>query len=115
MAAVVPALPVVAAFLWVDRWEPEPPRLLVAAFVWAAGISVLGAATLNDTARVFGDQVFGTGGDDPLETVVCAPVVEEAFKGAFLARLPECGHRTRVCLRPNAPRRDWSINPTVAR
>ena len=41
MAAVLPVLPVVAVFLWVDRWEPEPPRLLLAAFLWGAGISVL--------------------------------------------------------------------------
>jgi hypothetical protein len=26
---------VVLAYLWLDRWEPEPPRLLVLAFVWA--------------------------------------------------------------------------------
>ena len=41
MAAVLPALPVLAVFLWVDRWEPEPPRLLLAAFLWGAGLSVL--------------------------------------------------------------------------
>ncbi|MDQ3899611.1 MAG: PrsW family intramembrane metalloprotease, partial [Actinomycetota bacterium] len=34
MTAVFPVLPVVAAFLWVDRWEPEPPLLLLAAFLW---------------------------------------------------------------------------------
>src|SRR5205085_6469186 len=48
MVAVLPALPVVAVFLWVDRWEPEPPRLLLAAFLWGAGVSVLGAAMVND-------------------------------------------------------------------
>ena len=26
---------VVLAYLWLDRWEPEPPRLLVLAFIWA--------------------------------------------------------------------------------
>ena len=25
---------VVLAYLWLDRWEPEPPRLLVLAFLW---------------------------------------------------------------------------------
>ena len=25
---------VVLAYLWLDRWEPEPPRLLILAFLW---------------------------------------------------------------------------------
>ncbi len=87
MAAVLPVLPVVAAFLWVDRWEPEPPRLLLAAFLWGAGISVLGATVVNDTATVFGEQALGAGGGDLVAAVISAPVVEEAFKGAFLVGL----------------------------
>jgi RsiW-degrading membrane proteinase PrsW (M82 family) len=87
MAAVLPALPVVAVFLWVDRWEPEPPRLLLAAFLWGAGVSVLGAAMVNDTATEFGDQVLGTGGGDLVGAVISAPVIEEALKGAFLVGL----------------------------
>ena len=27
---------VVLAYLWLDRWEPEPPRLLLLAFLWGA-------------------------------------------------------------------------------
>jgi RsiW-degrading membrane proteinase PrsW (M82 family) len=87
MAAVLPVLPVVAAFLWVDRWEPEPPRLLLAAFLWGAGISVLGAAIVNDTATAFGEQVLGVGSGDLAGAVISAPVVEEALKGAFLVGL----------------------------
>jgi RsiW-degrading membrane proteinase PrsW (M82 family) len=87
MAAVLPVLPVVAVFLWVDRWEPEPPRLLLAAFLWGAGISVLGAAMVNDTATAFGEQVLGTGGGDLVGAVISAPVVEEALKGTFLVGL----------------------------
>jgi RsiW-degrading membrane proteinase PrsW (M82 family) len=87
MAAVLPVLPVVAAFVWVDRWEPEPPRLLIAAFLWGAGVSVLGAAIVNDTAAVIGEQAFGAGSGDLVGAVISAPVVEEAFKGAFLVGL----------------------------
>lgn len=86
-AAVVPVVPVVAAFLWVDRWEPEPSRLLLLAFLWGAGVSVLGAAIVNDTAATIGDEVLGIGGGDFLSTVVSAPIVEEAFKGTFLVAL----------------------------
>jgi RsiW-degrading membrane proteinase PrsW (M82 family) len=87
MTAVFPVLPVVAAFLWVDRWEPEPPQLLLAAFLWGAGISVLGAALINDAATGFGEHRFGIGGGDLVAAVISAPVVEEAFKGAFLVGL----------------------------
>ncbi|MGH3777526.1 MAG: PrsW family intramembrane metalloprotease [Pseudonocardiaceae bacterium] len=87
MAAVLPVVAVVAAFLWVDRWEPEPARLLLAAFLWGAGVSVLGAAIVNDTAAVLGEQVLGNGGGDLVGAVISAPIVEEAFKGAFLIGL----------------------------
>lgn len=87
MAAVLPVLPVVAVFLWVDRWEPEPPRLLLAAFLWGAGISVLGATIVNDTATAFGERALGTGGGDLVGAVISAPVIEEALKGSFLVGL----------------------------
>ena len=85
--AVFPVLPVVTAFLWVDRWEPEPPKLLLAAFLWGAGVSVLGAALVNDAVTGFGEHQFGTGGGDLAAAVISAPVVEEALKGAFLVGL----------------------------
>jgi RsiW-degrading membrane proteinase PrsW (M82 family) len=87
MAAALPVVPVVAAFLWVDRWEPEPRRLLLAAFLWGAGVSVLGAGWVNDTATVIGERSLGTGGGDLVAAVISAPLAEEAFKGAFLIGL----------------------------
>jgi RsiW-degrading membrane proteinase PrsW (M82 family) len=86
-AAVLPVLPVVAVFLWADRWEPEPPRLLFAAFLWGAGISALGAALVNDEATVLGEQLLGLDSGDLAAAVISAPVAEEAFKGAFLIGL----------------------------
>ena len=41
---------VIPLFLWVDRLEAEPPRLLWFAFLWGALISTLGALLLNDPA-----------------------------------------------------------------
>ena len=32
---------VLFAYLWLDRWEPEPPRLLLMAFGWGAAIAVV--------------------------------------------------------------------------
>lgn len=87
MAAVLPVIPVVAVFLWVDRWEPEPSGLLVAAFLWGAGVSVLGAAVVNDTATAIGERSLGSGGGDLVAAVISAPLAEEGFKGAFLVGL----------------------------
>ena len=80
--------PVGGVVFWVDRREPEPPRLLLAAFLWGAGISVLGATIVNDTATAFGERVLGTGGGDLVGAVISAPVIEEALKGSFLVGLP---------------------------
>ena len=41
---------VVACYLWLDRWEPEPPRLLVLAFLWGASIAVLGSGGLKSNS-----------------------------------------------------------------
>src|SRR5687768_17307370 len=34
--AMLPVGPLVACYFWLDRYEPEPRRLLVAAFFWGA-------------------------------------------------------------------------------
>jgi len=85
LCALLPVGPVVATFLWIDRWEPEPPRLLLGAFLWGAGFSALTALIINSSAAVAIDAVTGAG--DVLGAVVVAPVVEEAVKGAFLVGL----------------------------
>ncbi|MGH3614509.1 MAG: PrsW family intramembrane metalloprotease, partial [Pseudonocardia sp.] len=47
LGALLPVGPVVAAFLWVDRWEPEPPRLLLLAFGWGASFAALSSLIIN--------------------------------------------------------------------
>ena len=73
---------VLLCYLWLDRWEPEPPRLLVMAFLWGASVAVLLSVLLEQMV----EQTFGAGGDKPsfLTIAVGAPVVEEAAKGLFL-------------------------------
>lgn len=87
LCALLPVGPVVAAFLWVDRWEPEPPRLLLFAFLWGACFAALSALLINSTASQIIDQLLGRGSGDSVGTVVIAPIVEEAVKGAFLVGL----------------------------
>jgi protease PrsW len=68
---------VVLAFLWLDRWEPEPSRLLVLAFVWGASVAVVVSVVLELLfASVVPSEAAGT--------AIGAPLVEEALKGAFL-------------------------------
>jgi RsiW-degrading membrane proteinase PrsW (M82 family) len=74
---------VLFAYLWLDRWEPEPPRLLVFAFLWGASVAVIGASII---------QIFVEAAINPVQSddvswvsvVISAPLTEEAAKGLFL-------------------------------
>lgn len=70
---------VIPLFLWVDRLEAEPARLLWFAFLWGALISTLGALLLNELGVAF----FAGLHVDPLVVgaVVVAPLTEELLKG----------------------------------
>ncbi|WP_053206751.1 PrsW family intramembrane metalloprotease [Jiangella muralis] len=77
--ALLPVVVVVGAFLWLDRWEPEPGRTMLAAFLWGGGVATLGALVVNSLVAVtYGDYT---------SSVVSAPFAEEALKGAFLVGL----------------------------
>ncbi|SDD83110.1 PrsW family intramembrane metalloprotease [Actinokineospora iranica] len=83
-AALLPVGPVVAAFLWLDRWEPEPARWLWLAFGWGACGATLTALLINNTAEAVGDLLLGKGNGDKISAVVSAPLFEEAAKGVFV-------------------------------
>ena len=67
---------VVSYFLWLDRWEPEPRRLLLLAFLWGATVAVIVSVVLE----LLTDEVLGDG----VTLTVTGPFIEEAAKGAFL-------------------------------
>ena len=73
---------VLLAYLWLDRWEPEPPRLLVFAFLWGSSIAVI----LSLIGELLFDQITHRGvNDSPFAAMaISAPVIEEAAKGLFL-------------------------------
>lgn len=79
VVSTVGAVIVIAAYMWLDRWEPEPPSYLVWAFLWGGGVATVGALVLQEVFRllVWGDL-------DLLASVVGAPLFEEGFKGMFL-------------------------------
>ena len=80
--AFLPLVGVLAAIMWVDRWEPEPRWLLLAALLWGMGVSTAVSLILNEA---FAFYVMGTTGSSlvasVLGTVVGAPLVEETAKG----------------------------------
>lgn len=73
---------VLPLFLWVDRLEAEPARMMWFAFLWGAVIATSGSLVANTVASI----VFaGLGYDPDLATaVIAAPVNEELFKGLGL-------------------------------
>lgn len=74
---------VVACYLWLDRWEPEPPRLLILAFLWGASVAII----LSLALELWADAVFLPTPGLPTgfeSTAVRAPLIEEAAKGLFL-------------------------------
>lgn len=73
---------VLLCYLWLDRWEPEPPRLLVMAFLWGASVAAVLSVLFEQALHV---AIFGPGKQPGFTTMaVVAPVVEEATKGLFL-------------------------------
>jgi len=74
---------VVLAYVWLDRWEPEPPRLLVLAFLWGASVAVVIASIL----QIYAESVINPGEMEEVSSfsvVLGAPLTEEAAKGLFL-------------------------------
>ncbi|MBK6871464.1 MAG: PrsW family intramembrane metalloprotease [Kineosporiaceae bacterium] len=76
--AAVPTFPVIATFLWLDRYEAEPTHLLAFAFAWGAGVATFAALLIN-TASV--SAITAAGGDPTMGAIVVAPLTEEFFKG----------------------------------
>jgi len=74
---------VVLAYLWLDRWEPEPPRLLILAFLWGASVAVIVASILQLVAEAALNP-GATESVSPITVVLGAPLTEEAAKGLFL-------------------------------
>jgi protease PrsW len=74
---------VVLAYVWLDRWEPEPPRLLVLAFLWGASVAVVLASII----QIYAESVINPGEMESVSSfsvVLGAPLTEEAAKGLFL-------------------------------
>lgn len=76
--AAVPVPFLVGAYLWLDRYEPEPMRFLAGALVWGAVVSVLIALAVE------GFFSWSLDLSRKQMAVAVAPPVEEIAKGLFL-------------------------------
>ena len=79
--AAVPVGPLLAAYLWLDRYEPEPRPLLAAGLLWGAFVATMAAVLVQG----IGGYVVGF--TENASLAVVAPVTEEASKGLFLLLL----------------------------
>ena len=84
VVAVIPLGIVIPTFLWLDRFEAEPTRYLVMAFLWGALVATIVAATVNTSAMVVLEAASNPTDAQIATAVLVAPVVEEAAKGAFV-------------------------------
>jgi RsiW-degrading membrane proteinase PrsW (M82 family) len=82
--AVVPLGIVIPTFLWVDRFESEPTRYLVVAFLWGALVAAVVAAVFNTGAIAVLEATTDPTSALATTAVVVAPFVEEAAKGALV-------------------------------
>jgi len=81
LLAAVPVGPLVAAYLWLDRYEPEPRYLLALGLAWGGFVATAGALLISG----IGQLVAPVSAEQSLAIV--SPLTEEASKGAFLLLL----------------------------
>jgi RsiW-degrading membrane proteinase PrsW (M82 family) len=79
--AAIPVGPVIGCYLWLDRYEPEPRSLLLLGLGWGAFVATSAAIFL----QAFDSFAFGP--TEATQSVLVAPVTEEAAKGLFILLL----------------------------
>ena len=77
VAAILPVPVLVACFLWLDRYEPEPMKYLLFCFGWGAFVSTAASLKVNRAAA----SAFDSWGlPEALVAVLVAPFIEELTK-----------------------------------
>lgn len=79
--AALPVGPLIASYLWLDRYEPEPRSLLLLGLGWGAFVATSAALFL----QAF--DAFALGSSKSTQSVLVAPLTEEAAKGLFIVLL----------------------------
>jgi RsiW-degrading membrane proteinase PrsW (M82 family) len=84
VAAVVPTLLHTFVFAWADRFEREPRRLLLIAFLWGAIPAVIASIFLEVALGIPVSATISEFGSNIIEGALIAPLVEEVCKGLAL-------------------------------
>lgn len=84
LAALIPLVIVTPIFLWLDRFEAEPWRYLLTAFLYGALVSTTIAGFINGLAMSFFGSFTDAESAYTLTAVISAPLGEESLKGLFL-------------------------------
>ncbi len=79
--ALLPVVPLLLCYLWLDRYEPEPRSLLAWGLAWGALVATVAAIVIGG----LGGMAVGV--TENASLAVVAPVTEEASKGVFLLLL----------------------------
>src|SRR6476646_7656906 len=79
--AAGPVAPLIACFVWLDRYEPEPRSLLIMGLGWGAFVATSSALVL----QLAGEFAFRA--PQSLTGAVVAPLTEEGAKGLFILLL----------------------------
>src|SRR5215216_4546406 len=87
LAAVLPVPVYVTLVLWLDRYEPEPPWMLAAAFFWGALVAAFFAIVINSLVVAVVAALAGEATGDSYGMIVSAPLVEETAKALVLFAL----------------------------
>lgn len=77
VAAMLPVPILVACFLWLDRYEPEPVTYLLFCFGWGAGVATFISANVNELGAHVAEHLKLP---DALVAVLVAPFIEETTK-----------------------------------
>lgn len=81
LLAALPVGPLIACYLWLDRYEPEPRNLLLLGLGWGAFVATSTALVL----QLVGEFAFRA--PQSFSAAVVAPLTEEAAKGLFILLL----------------------------
>ncbi len=82
--ALIPVPLIGVGLLALDRYEPEPVKLLLFTFLWGASAATLIALIVNSGVLLALRVSMSEEGADFITASVCAPIVEELAKGAVL-------------------------------
>jgi len=87
LLALVPVPVLALGILGLDRYEPEPVRLLLFTFVWGATAAALVALVLNTADLLALRAILDDSTANFLSASLGAPVIEECAKGAVILGL----------------------------